>query len=172
MVDYCLLPHHKLDLFSDFSVQRTQDMFQNTGLLGAIGNPHHILLDHNVLMWTLDISSHLPALSLTEQNGQSIPTAEFVKCDCSEIPETFMLNDPIVAQIQSCIQRIENEVDNQSVIDEEYEQFCKVVDREMDEKHVHRNIKVKCDLSNKCRRIKKPYWNDTELWNDYLEGSR
>ncbi len=124
VVDYCLLPHHKLDLFSDFIVRRTQDMFQNTGLLGAIGGPHHILPDHNLLMWTLDISSHLPALSLTEQNGQSIPTAEFVKYNCSEIPETFMLNDSIVAQIQSCIQSIENTVYNQSVIDEEYEQFC------------------------------------------------
>ncbi len=134
VVYYCLLPHHKLDLFSDFSVQRTKDMFQNTSLLGAIGDPHHILPDHNLLMWTLDISSHLPALPLTEQNGQSIPTAEFVKYDCFEILETFMLNDPIVAQIQSCNQRIGNAVYNQSVIVEEYEQFCKVVQREMDEK--------------------------------------
>ncbi len=79
VVDCCLLPHHKLDLFLDFCVQRTRDMFQNTGLLGAIGDPDHILPDHNLLMWTLDILSHLPALSLTEQNGQSILTAEFVK---------------------------------------------------------------------------------------------
>ncbi len=64
VVNYCLLPHYKLDLFSDFSVQRTQNMFQNTGLQGAIGDPHHLLPDHNLLMWTLDISSHLPALSL------------------------------------------------------------------------------------------------------------
>ncbi len=174
VVDYYLLPHHKLDLFSEFSVQRTLDMFQNTGLLGAIGDQHHILLDHNLLMWTPDISAHLPALSLTEQNGQSIPTTKFVKYDCSEIPETFMLNDPIVVQIQSCIQRIETAVYNQSVIDEEYEQFCKVVQREMDEKLVHRTLKVKCGLSNMCRRIKKPYWNDrlTELWNDLITTQR
>ncbi len=85
VVDYCHLPHHKLDLFSDFSVQRTQNMFQNMGLLRAIGDLHHILPDHNLLMWILDILSHLSALSLTEQNSQSIPTAEFVKYHCSEI---------------------------------------------------------------------------------------
>ncbi len=85
-----------------------------------------------------------------------------------------MLNDPIVVQIQSCIQRIEIAVYNQSVIDEEYEQFCKVVQREMDEKPVHRTIKVKCGLSNKCRSIKKPDWNDrlTKLWNDLITTQR
>ncbi len=42
------------------------------------------------------------------------------------------------------------------------------------EKLVHRTIKVKCDLSNKCRRIRKPYWNDrlTELWNDLITTQR
>ncbi len=55
VVDYCLFPHHKLDIFYDFSVRRTKDMFQNTGLLAAIGDPHHILPDHNLLIWTLDI---------------------------------------------------------------------------------------------------------------------
>ncbi len=49
-----------------------------------------------------------------------------------------------------------------------------MVQREMDEKLVHRTIKVKCDLSNKCRRIKKPYWNEslTELWNDLITIQR
>ncbi len=44
----------------------------------------------------------------------------------------------------------------------------------MDEKLVHRIIKVNCGLSNKRRRIKRPYWNDrlTELWNDLITTQR
>ncbi len=44
----------------------------------------------------------------------------------------------------------------------------------MDDKLVHRTIKVKCGLSNKRRRIKMPYWNDrlTELWNDLITTQR
>ncbi len=39
---------------------------------------------------------------------------------------------------------------------------------------VHRTIKVKCGLSNKHRRIIKPYWNDrlTQLWNDLITTRR
>ncbi len=45
--------------FQNFEVRKSIDLFEEAKCVGLVADPVHILPDHNLLMWSLDLSAYL-----------------------------------------------------------------------------------------------------------------
>ena len=52
VVDYCLIPHEKLDLFTEFRITHARELFQSSGCVGEM-DPRSGIPDHSLLSWHL-----------------------------------------------------------------------------------------------------------------------
>jgi hypothetical protein len=174
VIDYCLIPHHALDLFMDFVVHRVDDMFQEMGMLGTVANPAQTLPDHNLLTWSIDVSAYLSHTLQMGRQAAAIPSTQSVRFDCSAIPDGFLGSDDTLRMIENCIQRIELGLCDQADINDCYDSFCEVIKSEMGTYLPSRTIRFSDGLSNKRRRIKKPYWNDSlsALWKEHTSAQK
>ena len=80
VIDYCLLPHDKLSLFTEFEVHKTRDLLEKAGFLGIVADPAHFMLDHNLQTWCLELSSFVLPFDSQPCIGAIPPTASFTKC--------------------------------------------------------------------------------------------
>ena len=99
-------------------------------------------------------------------------SATRIKYNTQNIPQDFMAGDEIDVRLQEVIQTIENENRAETQINSIYDEFCETVKSEMHSKLPKNVIKLKTGLSNKRRRVKKPWWTDqlSELWNRWCEA--
>jgi hypothetical protein len=91
----------------------------------------------------------------------------------SQIPTDFMNNANAEAALQDLIAKLEESVDNQQAVDGVYEDFCDVMQREMEDKLPQRKVTYRDGPgSNKKRRTGKPWWTDalTLKWNARCEA--
>ena len=174
VIDYCLSPHHNLDLFKDFTVHRVDDMFRQSGLMGTVENPAQILPDHNLLTWSIDISAFTPEVVRTNALATSVPLVQTVRFNCSDVPNNFMASSENLRLLQICICRLEQGIYAQTDIDDSYNMFCGAIKNEMGENLPHRTISFADGSSARRRKIKKPYWNEnlTALWSDHTKAQR
>ncbi len=59
VIDYCLVAHEHLSHFQNFEVQKYIDLFEEAGCVGLVAHPAHIMPDHNLLMWSINLSPYL-----------------------------------------------------------------------------------------------------------------
>ncbi len=92
----------------------------------------------------------------------------FTIWNAKSIPDNFLLSDDIVRQIDEIIQQIESRDMSQQELDMVYDSFCKCVLDEMERKPDKKMVHINTGLSNKRRRVKKPWWSDNlnNLWNE------
>ena len=86
----------------------------------------------------------------------------------SAVPASFLGNDVLLGEINALIVKLETSFRLQSVIDHAYSDFCTFVRGEMHRMLPRRKILVGHGISNKRRRVGKPWWSDelTSLWNN------
>ena len=171
VIDYCIMPYEQLNYFRDFQVHRSMDLFEAAGCVGAVANPAHVISDHNLIMWKLDLPVNITSANSA---GGCTPIVSYVKYDLTNIPPDFLQGGLVQRQIDEYISIIENRVLNQERLNEMFDGFCNCVKSEMNEKLSHRTVRVVNGLSNKRRRVKKPYWTDdlSMLWNRYAEAEK
>ena len=80
VVDYCLIPHEDLHLFSKFDVLDSKELF-NKYCLGIL-DPLHAIPDHSMIRWNLTIE-----LPPTEIKSISQEIKYKMKYDVSSIPD-------------------------------------------------------------------------------------
>ena len=56
VVDYCLIPYERLDIFTDFKVTLETDLFNSSNLLGVI-DPETSHPDHSLLTWNFAVTT-------------------------------------------------------------------------------------------------------------------
>ena len=168
IVDYCLVAHESLHLFTSFNVIRTVDLINRlvaTGSIAPVSFP-----DHSVITWKIDFESFVDTTSgrINELGGTS-----YDKFDVSDVPSSFLSNPSTLFKINSAIASLEGSLRSQTDIDAVYETFCGLVRDEMYTELPYKRIKAGMTC-NKKRRIGKPWWNDnlTELWNQVCEAER
>ncbi len=84
----------------------------------------HIIPDHNLLMWFLDLS---PYLCMNTVRIQQSPSADFVKYALTNIPPDFLMRSECVTHIQDCIRLFEIGTEEQQQLNEGYDKFCNFV---------------------------------------------
>ncbi len=93
VIDYCLVPHEHLSHFQNFEVRKSIDLFEEAGCVGLVADPAHIMPDHNLLMWSLNLS---PYLCMNPVRVQQTPSADFVKYDLTNIPPDCLMRPETV----------------------------------------------------------------------------
>ena len=87
-------------------------------------------------------------------------TASYVRYDLSSVPDQF-LNDPNSLEcINEAINRLEQAETQQIDMDYSYEKLCEAVKSCMSESLASKTVHVSSGLSNKRRKVKKPWWTD------------
>lgn len=115
VVDYCLVPHCGLPMFSGFKVTRPRALFENAGCVGR-EDPSRSIPDHSLLEWTLS----LPSGQCRASEALGFEPYSFVKYNTENIPAGFLADSDIRMRIAESIDRL---TDAESV-EAEYEQFC------------------------------------------------
>jgi hypothetical protein len=169
VVDYCLMPHEQLSQFESFEVKRAIDLFVEADCVGLVDDPARVIPDHNLLMWKLDVSEYIVPVST---QYTTLPPKTWTKYDLTTIPQDFLMTPDIVAEIDACIDRLQSQQQDQNHLNEIYTSFCEFLETEMKNKVESRTVKT--GLSNKRRRVRKPFWNThlDELWNIYAEAEK
>ena len=168
VVDYCLVPHDGLDYVSDFKVHRVSVRMQERG-----GSPFidrvSIVPDHSILVWNFHLN--IDSISHIENFvGETLTSTH--EHWSRDYPDDFLRSGNAVGIIQEAIVALQKITNEQDGVDDIYNGFCRAVKEEMDRKLSKRIVKLRTGLSNKRRRIKKPWWHDglTELWNTFCEA--
>ena len=158
VVDYCLVPHEDLDKFTDFKVCKVSELINKSEILNTL-DANTSKPDHSILTWRADFGYIYEGCSKTSVKS------EYTKFDRT-IPNTFLID--YIDELSAVIQDIEGKVKSQVDLDCIYTNFVKIIDKEMHQKLNPRSIKLQTGVSNKKRRIKKPWWTDnlTSIWNE------
>ncbi|CAG2258008.1 unnamed protein product [Mytilus edulis] len=118
--------------------------------------------DHSMLIWNINIDKIVRG-----NMNEEINTCEYKKYDLNNIPSSFLATH--LHKIEDLISSLEVQSANCSEIDQIYSDFVNLLKVEMTENLSYKVIKMSSGLlSNKRRRIKKPWWTDklTQLWNN------
>jgi len=169
VVDYCIVSHDQLNDFKNFQVIRATELITQCGIVGSDVAPTSIP-DHSCLMWNIQISTTETPSSSSVTPDPNEPVR--IKYDVSSVPASFLCDPGILAAVNDCIITLESGYRLQSDIDGVYSNFCSVVRTEMHSKLKHRKIGVSHGLSNKRRRVGKPWWSDelSLMWNAVCES--
>ena len=124
VVDYCLVSHHDIGLFSDFKVVSTLEVIDSVRLLSSFATSG--IPDHSLLKWNLIIAdnSGLPAPRLQASYSD-------VKFNLNQIPENFLLTPDVLQKVQDSAAFLEEGTQTQSDIDNIYSDWCKLIQDHM-----------------------------------------
>ena len=164
VVDYCLTAYETLSRISNFKVLRASQLVNSLGQVDIV----HAVPDHSFLQWSFSLDCK------SKSSPRNAPGCEHIKYDTSNIPQAFMLENDVQVKIFSTIASLESSIKGQVEIDNAYDQFCNTVKSCMDNDLQKRHIKLDSGVSNKKRKILKPWWNDTlsVLWNDMCAAEK
>ena len=170
VVDYCIVSHEALWLqqIKDFAVTPAHDRIQNNIETGSVDLVHKVP-DHSLLTWTICLDGVSENIDIQGAQIKEEKTV-FVR----DIPLDFMSQAAAIAKIDEFISQLDNEEKCQRTVDENYDKMCMAVQDEMKRCLPHKTVVIKSGVSNKHRKIKKPWWNDglTELWNILCDSQR
>ena len=155
VVDYCLVSHDCLNMFTDFSVIRVSDLINLAGVQCLSSIP-----DHSVLTWKFTFQR--PRTETSEDLSKN----SSCKYKVDNLPVDFMADEEFIRNIHDCVFKLEASMRSQTDIDDSYQSLCSVIKTEMESKLPCKTISYS-QLNNKKRRVGKPWWNDnlTVLWN-------
>ena len=164
VVDYCIASHDQLSDFQDFKVVRASELINTCGISVSDVAPASIP-DHSCLLWHIIYDS--VNMFITPVNSDESNKVRY-KYDVSAVPASFLGNDVLLGEINALIVKLETGFRLQSDIDHAYSDFCTFVRGEMHRMLPCRKILVGHGISNKRRRVGKPWWSDelTSLWNN------
>ena len=172
VVDNCIAPHDSLNAFSDFTITKPRELFGEAGLVGLY-DPSRSLPDHALLSWEIEMPFW--ARCTNEQIKCNSKEATIRKHEVSDIPGDFMVCNTVTQQINECITKLEHTRREQEELDATYRDICEIIHDEMDNKLPIKIITIsEGPSSNKTRKVRKPWWNDTltELWNIAYETEK
>ena len=174
VIDYCLVPYEQLNQYSSFKVHQAMVLFEEAGCVGMVQDPTHIIPDHNLLTWSIDLGKSAWIHPEPRQYADQHMKKSFKRYDTSSIADNFLMDPQVVEQINMCINRLEMNEQQQVTLNTVYDQFCDIVKLEMDSKLHHRTVHIDSGLTQKRRRVKKPYWSDEldGLWKAYSDAAR
>lgn len=155
VVDYCIIPYEQFEQYSDFSVVRARDLYDQCGIQHLSKIP-----DHSLLKWKMTLDN---CVTNDDQTG---PTVSYVKYKLDTIPANFMLKEDTVNAINTHIQRLEHDTVNQQDIDHIYNEFCDTLHCEMQDS-VQSKVMLLNGRRNNKKRVNKPWWTEhlSSLWN-------
>ena len=123
VVDYCLVSHDNLQMFTDFTVVRAVDavnLCDNINVLAPTCIP-----DHSLLTWCINFEN--PSVF----NDTSDIAEGYDKFDVYSIPNDFMANIDILTSVNAAIADLEGSLRSQTDIDIAFNGWCKTVNDEM-----------------------------------------
>ncbi len=157
VVDYIFCPHDDFEKCSNFVVTTSKELVEKYGLQSLISErskpPDHSLLQVKISIAGLD--KPVP-VNHTAHDKRSY--------NVSNIPSSFMNNDTACNELLNLISELELCRENQTNVDQLYENLLKCIYNEMD-RQLPKYTGVK---SNKRYKVKKPYWSEQLklLWSD------
>lgn len=162
VVDYFLVPHINLSHCSNFKVLTVSDLLEKYSLQGLISDRCKPP-DHSILSLTVTYSQSIVQEREELKSDLNLPT-HHKRYKFDTIPINAMNNQKWNDSLLKLINEREMFLENQTLVDTQYEQFCKILLDEMDEFFSCGNTKV----SKKKLKFNKPYWNETlsNLWRD------
>ena len=121
VMDYCLVPHEQINESNDFKIHSATELMQSIDIT-INSNPEKSVSDHLLLTWNIKIKDVVCVAvdkphQLIKYNTQSLPSDFF-----SSNVNKFAVND--------VIERLENEVETQTIIDDSFAEFYNVIDNE------------------------------------------
>ena len=160
VVDYCAVPHESLHRFSEFRVQKSSELFNSAGCVSVI-DPSQCMPDHSMLTWCFQVCHEV------QTNANNISPVTITRLS-RDFPVDFLQSNIIRDDINSLIEQMQTQGNIQQNIDNIYDSFCDVVKEEMVSKSLKKTVTVNSGLSNKRRKMGKPWWNDelTLLWQN------
>ena len=161
VVDYCLVSHSDLPMFSDFHVYTASESVNLDGNICTV--VPSTIPDHSCITWKINIRSCCPS-----DNEQHVDSEAFVKVNVKDVPENFGADDRFINEIHDCVSQLEQGFREQLDIDNAYTEMCAVIKAEMVDKLPKKIYIQNSATSNKRRRLAKPWWNESlnNLWND------
>ncbi|WAR11298.1 LOW QUALITY PROTEIN: hypothetical protein MAR_025478 [Mya arenaria] len=160
VVDYCLVSHEKLHLFSNFSVMRARELVQKAEMHGFIGIP-----DHSFLTWEYDFDK-----TYVRESGVPIsvqPHADNVIFRAKSIPDDLFSGD-VCEMLFKTVNSLEQNLQTQENMDQSYPSLCSLIKVKLFDRVPHRKTVSLSYVNNKKRNLYKPWWREylIELWND------
>ena len=161
VVDYVLVPYEQLNRYSNFDVILATELLRQNITDHAIESTK--IPDHSFLAWVLSLKTVLQSEPGEIDENNSIQ----IKYDKQNIPKEFMCSNDVLLKLNEFIITLEQNQNDQTYVDNVYQSFTAVLEREM--KAYLNPRKILTDgINNKKRRAKRPWWTE-ELriqWND------
>ena len=128
VVDYCLVSHEHLSLFSEFKVTRVTDLvnlLNHNNVLAPSGLP-----DHSILSWNIKCNFYYDKTDNEPSEVESICD----KFNVSNIPHIFLSDIDILSSVNTAIADLEGSLRTQDDIDIAFNGWCNIVKGEMYDK--------------------------------------
>ena len=138
VVDYCLTPHHDLDIHKNFKVIRARELFNVSGCLTRC-EPASIS-DHSVIYWNMDLSKF--AVRDKTSSRKITETQSRIKYNLSTIPNNWLEDQSTITMLQEFINNMEQTLCTQENVDDCYNSFVNLVTENMQQHIEHRKVKV------------------------------
>lgn len=168
VVDYCFVPYDNLELYQNFEVTPSSEMFDQFCL--GICDPLHNIPDHNLLSWTLDISD---MFNISSQENVPNEVHECIKYNLKNIPTNFGTGIRKLDVLREAYEHLIGLELMEGELNSLYDKFCTVIKEEMKLKLNPKTYRLSSGInSNKKRHCKKPWWTDelSHLWNVQCEA--
>ncbi|CAC5396569.1 unnamed protein product [Mytilus coruscus] len=129
-----------------------------------------ILPERNVVDFTNnsygDIFFYDDQIMVRHAQSTDNETTEHVKFDTRNVPNDWLTDVEVVSKLNQLILDLEHSENNQLEI--KYDELVNVIQDEMNSKLDKQKVYCADGISNKRRKMKKPWWNDnlTVLWNE------
>ena len=164
VVDYCLISHSNLDMFTECTIHRPSELINKTDVV-PISVP-----DHSFITWNLNIACSVSDRSVPEFESNQT----FTRYDVHNIPESFLADHNIVSSLHNTVFSLESSLRTQNEIDKSYQDLCEQIKTEMSERLHKRTVKINNSSSNKRRKIGKPWWDEnlSILWNKVCQAEK
>ncbi len=146
------------------------DIFKQIEDYGYI-DPKHNIPDHSLLSWCI----MCPDIDVNDKGTNTIQERiTFTKWKLNNIHENFLQSEESTSVIDQAIRHLERSEATQEHVDSVYKLFCNTVKVEMTIKLDKKEIVINSGLSNKKRKVKKPWWNDnlTISWNNKCDADQ
>ena len=133
VVDYCIVPYEKLNLFDSFEVIRMSDKLNDLNLFDTFDNLTS-MPDHSILSWKIVLHN----LEVNECESWDTYKSSYTCFDRKSTTDSFLCG--CQADIDKIIDQLESMTGTQESVNEIYNDFNKVLKTEMDKKLKHKQI--------------------------------
>ena len=167
VVDYFIVPYENIEQFEGFKVVRPAQLYAHS--LNVVES--RIVPDHSIIVCCLNLK---PSGSDVRCNTENFTTEKrYTRYNLTNIPPSFCHDEHSNSLFQTLNNLVTN-LQSQQDVDKIYSEFCSIVQSEMSLKLPKREIVVKFGVSNKRRRIRKPWWSDDlqAFWNDMCDAEK